>query len=98
MKILTIAAMVVCSLSIASGADVAPGRLTIDLQKPGIKISPIFYGLMTEEINHSYDGGLYGELIQNRIFKDDANRPAHWSRIDGPDAKCSIALDTKDPV
>jgi len=25
--------------------------------------------LMTEEINHSYDGGLYAELIRNRIFK-----------------------------
>ena len=27
---------------------------------------------MTEEINHSYDGGLYAELIQNRAFLDDA--------------------------
>ncbi|MBC7783479.1 MAG: hypothetical protein H7144_06525, partial [Burkholderiales bacterium] len=26
--------------------------------------------LMTEEINYSYDGGLYGELIRNRIFQD----------------------------
>lgn len=30
----------------------------------------MLFGLMTEEINFSYDGGLYGELIQNRIFKD----------------------------
>ena len=36
---------------------------------------------MTEEINHSYDGGLYGELIQNRAFKDDANSPVHWSLV-----------------
>ena len=33
-------------------------------------MGPLFYGLMTEEINHSYDGGLYAELIQNRIFQD----------------------------
>lgn len=33
-------------------------------------VSPLFYGLMTEEINHSYDGGLYAELIRNRIFKE----------------------------
>jgi alpha-N-arabinofuranosidase len=31
-----------------------------------------FYGLMTEEINYSYEGGLYGELIRNRDFKADA--------------------------
>jgi alpha-L-arabinofuranosidase len=31
-----------------------------------------FYGLMTEEINYSYEGGLYGELLRNRTFKADA--------------------------
>ena len=29
-------------------------------------VSPRLYGLMTEEINHCYDGGLYAELIRNR--------------------------------
>ena len=24
---------------------------------------PLFYGLMTEEINYAYDGGLYAELV-----------------------------------
>ena len=33
---------------------------------------PTFYGLMTEEINYSYEGGLYGELVRNRAFKADA--------------------------
>ena len=36
------------------------------------KMPPTFYGLMTEEINYSYEGGLYGELIRNRSFKADA--------------------------
>ena len=36
---------------------------------------------MTEEINYSYDGGLYGELVRNRAFLDDPKRPAHWSQI-----------------
>ena len=31
-------------------------------------VSPLMYGLMTEEINYSYDGGLYAELIRNRAF------------------------------
>ena len=29
-----------------------------------------FYGLMTEEINYAYEGGLYGELVRNRNFKE----------------------------
>jgi alpha-N-arabinofuranosidase len=45
-------------------------RLTVRADQPGAKISPVFYGLMTEEINYSYDGGLYAELIQNRVFRD----------------------------
>jgi alpha-N-arabinofuranosidase len=47
-----------------------PVTLTVRVDQPGPKIDPIFYGLMTEEINYSYDGGLYGELIRNRIFQD----------------------------
>jgi alpha-N-arabinofuranosidase len=53
-----------------------PGSLIVRVDQPGIKISPTFYGLMTEEINHSYDGGLYAELIQNRIFEDTLPPPA----------------------
>ncbi len=41
----------------------------------------MLYGLMTEEINHSYDGGLYAELIRNRIFKDNKNTPEGWSLV-----------------
>ena len=47
-----------------------PGKLTVRVDQPGAKISPMLYGLMTEEINFSYDGGLYAELIQNRIFRN----------------------------
>ncbi|HVT87234.1 MAG TPA: alpha-L-arabinofuranosidase C-terminal domain-containing protein [Tepidisphaeraceae bacterium] len=44
--------------------------ITVKVDDPGKSISPTFYGLMTEEINHSYDGGLYAELIQNRAFQN----------------------------
>ena len=60
-------------------------RLDIDLAHPSHAIPPIFYGLMTEEINHSYDGGLFAELIQNRTFQDPGNgrdaAPIHWSVV-----------------
>ena len=55
--------------------------LTLDLSKTGPNVSPTLYGLMTEEINHSYDGGLYGELIRNRIFKDNKTKPEGWSLV-----------------
>ena len=49
--------------------------LTVHLDQPTAKVSPTLYGMMTEEINHSCDGGLYAELIQNRVFLDDADHP-----------------------
>ena len=49
--------------------------LQIDAGKVAGKVSPEFFGLMTEEINYSYEGGIYGELIRNRSFKADAAVP-----------------------
>jgi alpha-N-arabinofuranosidase len=46
--------------------------IRIQADKVTAKMPPTFYGLMTEEINYSYEGGLYGELIRNRSFKADA--------------------------
>ena len=46
--------------------------IQIEANKVVAKMPATFYGLMTEEINHSYEGGLYGELIRNRSFKADA--------------------------
>jgi alpha-L-arabinofuranosidase len=73
---------------------VLPAALQIDASQPGFALNPTFNGMMTEEINHSYDGGLYGELIQNRVFKDDATTPVHWSLIQANGGVGSIALDT----
>lgn len=69
-------------------------KLTLDLTKPGSNVSPMLYGLMTEEINHSYDGGLYAELIRNRIFKDNPSKPEGWSLVneDTINSKAAIKL------
>jgi alpha-N-arabinofuranosidase len=72
--------------------------IAIDAAAPSGKVSPLFYGLMTEEINHSYDGGLYAELVQNRAFVDDAQLPVHWSVVQSNDAAASIALDQNEPL
>jgi len=57
-------------------------------------VSPVLYGLMTEEINYSYDGGLYAELIRNRNFKEDAKDPAHWQLVEERGGAGSISLDS----
>jgi alpha-N-arabinofuranosidase len=72
----------------------ADPTFTVDAGRPAGKVSPKLYGLMTEEINHSYDGGLYAELIQNRAFLDNATTPVHWSVVNDDGAAATIALDS----
>ena len=38
--------------------------------------SPLTYGLMFEDINHSGDGGIYAELIRNRAFQGSTEFPS----------------------
>jgi alpha-N-arabinofuranosidase len=60
-----------------AAAENSTGISTIQIKADQIttKFSPQLYGLMTEEINFSYEGGIYGELIRNRTFKADARIP-----------------------
>lgn len=90
-----------CALLLALGATAtraAGPTIAIDATAPSAKVSPLFYGLMTEEINHAYDGGLYAELVQNRAFLDDATAPVHWSAIQGDGTAATIALDPSTPL
>jgi alpha-N-arabinofuranosidase len=81
----------------AAAALQADPTLHIDAGQVTAQVSPTLYGLMTEEINHSYDGGLYAELIQNRTFQDNTKDPVHWSLIQGGNA-ASISLDPGQPL
>jgi len=79
-------------------AGVTQTTLDVDVNKPGTAIPPTFFGLMTEEINHAYDGGLYAELIQNRTFQDPTRNPTpmplHWSVV----GQGKAATDLANPV
>jgi alpha-N-arabinofuranosidase len=44
--------------------------ITIDASKLESKLSPDLHGIFFEEISHGGEGGLYGELIQNRGFEE----------------------------
>jgi len=91
----TLAACLFLSLQLPAQS---PATLALHMNEPGTAVSPGLYGLMTEEINYSYDGGLYGELIRNRTFQDSAKTAAFWSLQQAPEGKSSISLDKKDPV
>lgn len=81
-------------LAAAVCARAADATLVIDAAAPLGRVSPTHYGLMTEEINYSYDGGLYAELVRNRSFRDDPKQPAHWSAV----GAATLALDTARPL
>ena len=55
-------------LPLASRSTTRQSTLTIHADQPVSAVSPTLYGLMTEEINYSYDGGLYAEMVRNRTF------------------------------
>lgn len=49
---------------------VGQSTLKINYSKSGPEIPESMYGIFFEEINHSGDGALYAELIQNRGFEE----------------------------
>lgn len=75
-----------------------PAKLLIDLKGPAKKFSPTFAGLMTEEINHSYDGGLYAELIRNRVFRDNETNVEAWTLTVPSNAFASMGVTDRYPL
>ena len=95
--------LLVCGAAMASGRE--PIALTIHADRPGAKISPLLYGIFFEEINRAGDGGIYGEMIQNRSFEDDRGprnaapkRIPAWTLLRSEGAEARIALDDSRPV
>jgi alpha-L-arabinofuranosidase len=74
-----------------------PAEISIQADQVTAHVSQYFYGLMTEEINYSYDGGIYAELIRNRNFKEDLKDPVHWEMIKQGGAAGSMSLDAGTP-
>ena len=68
-------------------------RLTLEVDRAGHPVSPMLYGLMIEEINHSLDGGLYAELVQNRAFHADWSGTPPWDLIRNGSSQATAALD-----
>jgi len=74
-------------------AQAPPATLTIHADQPVSKVSPTLYGLMTEEINYSYDGGLYAEMVRNRTIGSDWSGIGHWFLVEDGNAQAAMSVD-----
>jgi alpha-N-arabinofuranosidase len=66
---------------------------TIQADRPIAKVSPMLYGLMTEEINFSYDGGIYGELVRDRTPSSSWDALNSWPVVAQGNAQVNDAVD-----
>ena len=71
-------ALALATLHLAKASTV----VNIEAATRGPSVNPGLFGLFLEEINHACEGGLYGELIQNRGFAD-ADPPPACSIVEG---------------
>ena len=67
--------------------------LTIQVDHPTAAVSPTLYGLMTEEINYSYDGGIYGELIRDRTPSQAWDALRLWPMVARGDSIVNVSTD-----
>lgn len=74
-------------------ADVA---VKLEIDKPGIKVSPDLFGIFFEEINLAGDGGIYPELIRNRSFEFNAEKPEFWTIVAENGGKGTMKLEPND--
>ena len=101
-KKILIAAALACMMASSVGAQ---PKLTLQVDQAERKVSPTLYGLMTEEINFSYEGGLYSQLLRDPSMQElqgdgqrrrgvppgrPAPKPKYWELSDTTAGKVSI--------
>jgi alpha-N-arabinofuranosidase len=94
----TLTAAALCaSLAIPPAHAADTVVLQVKADQVAARVSPMLYGLMTEEINYSYDGGIYAELVRNRNFKEDPKEPVYWHLVEEHGGAGSMSLDPSQP-
>ncbi|MHB8523448.1 MAG: alpha-L-arabinofuranosidase C-terminal domain-containing protein [Limisphaerales bacterium] len=92
---LILSAVMICGL--AGTIEAGTAELAVQVDQPGVRISPTLYGIFFEEINCAGDGGLYAEMVRNRSFED-SDKPDHWSLVTTGAAKGELAVDSESPM
>jgi len=93
LSVFLILLFIVCQTQLNVHAQNQP-KLSIDIIKKGVKVSPTQSGLFFEDINHAADGGLYAELIRNRSFED-ATTPDFWTVTTQTGAIATATVETQ---
>jgi len=85
-------------------AEPAQVAITIQVDAPGVRISPDLVGIFFEDINYAADGGLYAELVQNRSFeyspveRNEWNPLTAWEQVARSGARGSLKITDALPV
>lgn len=90
-RLIVLAVLLVSALS--SSAQESAATLTIDPAQIVRPVSPTLYGLMTEEINHSYEGGLYAEMVSNRTIRWSWSGAEGWMLVRRGNSEASMDND-----
>jgi alpha-N-arabinofuranosidase len=69
--------------------------LAIQVDHPIARVSTTLYGLMTEEINFSYDGGLYAELVRDRAIGQGWRALTHWTMAARGNSVVAVSADAQ---
>ena len=88
-----VALTLVASVAFSAGLAAQSPSLSIQVDHPTAKVDPMFYGLMTEEINFSYDGGLYAELIRDRVMGPGRRPLFHWTSVALGSSAVNLSVD-----
>jgi len=91
-----VALAILVTALIPSGVLAQSPSLTIQVDHPTGTVSPTFYGLMTEEINYSYDGGLYPELVRDRVLNRAWDALRLWPMVARGDSIVNVSADESD--
>jgi alpha-N-arabinofuranosidase len=84
------------SRSSCCAAPLTVAHLEVDASVVAKPASQGLYGLMTEEINHAYQGGLYAELVNNGTFRGNWMGVDNWTEVVRGDAAETMAVDRED--
>ncbi len=87
---------VLCAVGVGWAGVAGAASLTVQVDKPGARVSPMLWGIFFEDINLSADGGLWAELVRNRSFED-SDRPEHWTLVRREGGEGAMTVDTERP-
>ena len=89
----TVAFAFLAALALSLPLPAQTPSFTIQADHPIAKVSPTLYGLMTEEINYSYDGGIYGELVRDRTPSGAWDELVSWPMVARGNSAVNVAID-----